>query len=600
MRTVLFCSLLILAASRPIRAAELDLISPLLPPETLLYFQVPDWNTLKEQAETLPMGQLYQSDPLKAFREELQEHGSGYLLRTFGVDLATIDQHIDDQFVVAGLPGEDGEMTFATLIQTDSKASASRLVDQTAELLRGIGIATRPADSPFPAGALIAQLPQRVGDSFSGGPLLMCVLDRCVVLGRDLGATEELLNRWTSGQENASLLETEEFQKILEPLERPDGNLFRWYFDPIRWGANSQPPPEDLESVIGSVGNSATDSAGSWSPFALRHGFAGLDAIAGTGWVNPTNEHLEFRIRVQAPGPHEGSMKMFDFPAGDLSFPSFVHEDAKVVTVVRWNVGQILRNMREVFDDITDAPGAFEATMSDLKNELNVDLREEMMPMLGPKIVVMSDYIEEDDLDATIVAIDIKDPAANEAKVAKMVYQLLVGDTESRRIKLPGQRYELWRMKLMVGNGKSPFSEAGLMVADGRLWIGTHASTLRQQMLRRNGKPMSQTVLHRDYLAIMKDRFSSDTFGISLSKMHEDSRYAYETLRIRGPKGLEEVESMYSVLLQMILDEENSPIDFTTLPPFAEIQSYLHNLIVYSDGTDQGWEIRGLVLEEQE
>ncbi|TWU03086.1 hypothetical protein [Neorhodopirellula pilleata] len=604
MRTVIFCLLLIAATIIPVRAAEQDRVSPILPPEALLYFQIPDWNALKDQAESLPMGQLYLSKPMEAFREQLQEHGGTYLLKTFGVDLATVDQYIDDQFVVVGLPGDDGVLTFTTFVQTDSNESAQRLIQQTAGLLQEFGIATASADSQlpelaFPKGTLIAELPKRVGDSFSGGPLLMCALDQCVVLGRDVGATKRLVDRWRSAEDDSALLETEECRTVLEPLQRTDGNLFLWYFDPIRWGANSQPPPEgvDIAAESTAADSTTTDAIESWRPFAMRHGFAGLQAIGGAGWVNPENQHLEFRIRVQAPGPREGSMKMFDFPPGDLSFPSFIHDDAKVATVVRWNVGQILKNVQEVFDDITDAPGAFEATMADLKNELNVDLREEMMPMLGPKIVVMSDYIEADELDATMIAIDIRDPAVNEAKVARMIYQLLVGDTESRRMKVPGQRYELWRMKLMVGNGKSPFSEAGLMVADGRLWIGTHASTLRQHLLKRGGKPLSETTLHRDYLAMMKNRFGSETFGVSLSKMYEDSKYAYETLRVRGPKGLEEVESMYSVLLQIILDEDKSPIDFTTLPPFSEIQQYLHNLIIYSDNSDQGWELHGIVME---
>lgn len=589
MRTLVVFLLLIAESTAPPQAAERDVMSTVLPPETLLYFELPDWNALKDQSQTLPMGQLFLSAPMEAFRGELQEYGGNYLLKTFGVDLASIDQYIDDQFVVAGLPGEDGELTFVTLVQTDGEDSAKRLVKQTAGLLQGIGITTHAADAGFPVGTLIAQLPEQPGDALSGGPLLLLIMDRCVVLGRDIGVTRMLVDRWKSEDNQTNLLETEEFQTVLQPLEHADGNLFRWYFDPIRWSANSQPPPDDLTA--------ADRMAGSWTPFALRHGFSGLDAFGGAGWVNLVNDHFEFRVRVQAPGPHEGSMKVLDFPSGDLTFPSFILEDAKVATVVRWNVGEILKNIGELFDDMTDAPGAFEATMSDLKNELNVDLREDLMPMLGPKIVVMSDYVEKDHLDTTILAINIRDADVNETKVAKMIYQLVVGDTESRRMKVPGKPYDLWRMKLMVGNGKSPFSEAGLLVADGRLWISTHASTLRRQMLRRGGKPLSETDVHQDYLAIMKDRFGPDTFAVSLSKMNQDLKYAYETLRLRGPKGLREIESMYSVLSQMILDEENSPIDFTTMPPFAEIQTYLHNLIIYSDNTDQGWEIRGLVME---
>ena len=575
---------------------EDDFLANVLPADTLAFFRFKNWSRLREQAETLPMGKLYMSSVMDAFRKEMNEKGGGYLIDTFGIDIQHVDEFAAGEFVIAGLPSKSKVMSIVTILEVGSDAAAEKFVQSMAPRLESRGIRSKSSPPGMPPSAKVFELNQRVGDVLSGGPLILCPIGTHVVVGREFEIFRSLVKRWNDKDRDNGLGQSPNFQSVMGGLVPETPHLFEYYIDPIAWAVVSDKLAYD-GSDISLVPEAWRDDSGGRIPFPQRHGFAGLNAIAGAGWQSKQTQKLEFDIVIHAPPERTGAMKMFDFVGGELKFPKWIPDGAKVATLVRWNLSSILPSIGELFDDITNASGAFDATMGDLKRELKVDLPGELMPSLGPELAFMSGYDDKRALDSTVIAIKIQNPAKNERKVARMIYQLLAGDTETRRTRLPGKRYELWQVKLMVPDGKSSFSQAGLMVADGQLWISTHATALRRAVLQSKKSPLQNSSLDKEFRKVLRSHVTANSFGLTLSRMDLDSKYAYEALRIRGPKGLKDVESIYSTLLQIFIDEENSVVDFSKLPAFDEIKENLHNLAILADITEEGWRAKGLVFE---
>lgn len=571
---------------------EPDFVTTVLPQETLALIRVANWGSLNDQAGEFPMGRIYNTDLMKAFRAEVEKKGSDYLVETFGIDLAKVNKTVSGQFVAAMVADSNQAISVLTLLETSDSETAARLANLTVDKVQSRGIPESSKRTGLPPEAVRLELTFREGDILSGGPLIVCPVDRYVVLARSVEIFQTITKRWNDRAKSGGLLQSDVYQATRSLLAREEPHLFNWYVDPIA-----------LMVIDDELAYSKTAASKEASiariPFPRRHGFAGLQAIAGAGWQDADTKMMRFDIQVYAPSPLEEAMKMFEFDSGEMRFPSLIQDDIKVATIVRWKLSEILKNIGGLFDDITDAPGAFDATMMDLKRFLNVDVPGELMPALGPEIAIMSVDIEDLDLDANVVAIEIKNPVVNERMVAKMIYQLLSGDTEARRSRLPGKSYELWQIKLKVG-GNGSFSSLGMMVADGRLWLSTHAAAIRRVVLQSKSSPLGDSPLNQAFQKTIESRLTKDTIGMSLSQMNLDSKQAYETLRKLGPKGLESIESIYSTLLQLILDEENSVINFDTLPPFDDVRKDLHNLAIIADQTDAGWRIQGVVFEDGE
>ncbi|MFG0291000.1 MAG: hypothetical protein ACF8CQ_22725 [Rhodopirellula sp. JB044] len=606
-------------AGRSVDTAVADLngsITSILPDDTIFWLSVPDWEATVDGLANLPMLRLFASEEMKRFREQTEERSTSFLIDAYGVDYHTIDENISGEFIIAGLTTAQGEMSITCFVQTPNEAAAGAFVDATATLLKQRGAVE---ESPGTPGTV--QLALTIMDE----QLVLGTLGSCAVLCGDVGVAANLVKRWQQHSSHVSneagdispggnrrLVEQNEFAETISAFRESPPSLLRWYFDPIAYAVAS-------ENASQSDSDQPSDPATNEEPFSnipfpMRHGFPGLQAIAGRAWINPTNGDLESRTLVYAP-TRKDAMEMFQFEPGSLEIPKWLSDEANVATLVRWNLGQMISNAEAVYDDVTDAPGAFEGTMEDLKNELNVDLLGGLFPVIGPELVIYSVNDTARNNESTVVSIEIQDPAKNEKSVASMMYNLFVGDPEARRIRLPGKRYEMWQIKLIVDEDTTPFSKAGLTVADGRLWFCTHASTLQKMLLRRQTSPLAETDVYRIFDQVVSRERAPESFGVSIARMDRDAKKTYEVLRSSGIQGLENVESIYATLLRSIFlrqpaedvaeDVRNAgsriadEIDFSVLPSYDFARQFLKNLAVISRNTETGWEIFAVVFDEE-
>lgn len=586
-------------------------ITSILPADTMLWIGSPDWSSTADRLNELPMLRLLSSDEMKPFRDQTEKRSNEFLLDAYGLDFKAIDETVSGEFIVAGLTTEQGELSITCFVQTPNENVANTFIHSTAALLKERGAREETA-----ATSNTIQLALKA----VGEQLVLGTLGSHAMISGDVAVAANLINRWqqhSSNEEpttasvdsagNSRLVEQPEFATTIAGLQGSPPSLLRWYFDPIAFAVASE-KTANRKSSLTSTPTSSEES--SRIPFPMRHGFPGLKSVAGRAWINEATGDLESRTLIHAP-TREEALEMFQFEPGSLDVPLWLTDEANVATIVRWNLDQMISNAEAVYDDVTDAPGAFAGTMQDLKTELKVDLLDGLFPIIGPELVIYSVNDSSQNNESTVVSIEIQDPAKNEKSVAAMMYNLLIGDPEARRIRLPGKRYEMWQIKLIVDEDTTPFSKAGLIVADGRLWFCTHASTLQKLVLQRKTSPLAETEVYRVFDKVVENERHPRSFGISIARMDRDAQNTYEVLRAQGVQGLENVESIYATLLRSIFFRDNADgekesrgtiadeIDFSVLPSYEFARQYLKNLAVISRNTDTGWEIFAVVFDDE-
>ncbi|MCM2374316.1 hypothetical protein [Aporhodopirellula aestuarii] len=588
-----------------------DSITAILPADTMLWINTPDWASTAASLNKLPMIRLMATKEMQPFREQTDRRSKSYLIDSYGLDFEQIDREIAGEFIIAGLTTEEGELSITCFVQTPNATTAEAFVKATAILLN-----ERGAKEETPATSGTVQLALKNIDE----QLVLATLGNHAMISGDVGIARQLIDRWqkhsaeTSSTANSNesspsdrLVDKAGFNRTILELQDSPPTLLRWYLDPIAFAVASEKTANAKEEL--SKKKAASTEPTTQIPFPMRHGFPGLQSIAGRAWINQTTGNLESRTLIHAP-TRENALEMFQFDPGTLGMPSWVSDEANVATIVRWNLDEMISHVEDVYDDVTDAPGAFAGTMQDLKTELKVDLLDGLFPVIGPEVVIYSTDDAKQNIESTVVSIEIQDPAKNEQSVAAMMYNMFVGDPEARRIRLPGKRYEMWQIKLVVDEDTTPFTKAGLIVADGRLWFCTHASTLQKLILQRKKSPLTDTAVYRVFEQVIADERHADSIGVSIARMDRDARNTYEVLRSQGVKGLEKVESVYATMLRSIFlrddtqeksktpDQPVEEIDFSVMPSYDFVRNYLNNLAVISRNTDTGWEIFAVAFEE--
>jgi hypothetical protein len=583
-------------------------ITSILPADTILWLATPDWAATTARFQQLPMMRLLASDEMKPFLAQTTVRGNDLLIDSYGLDFSSIEAESSGEFIVAGLTTSSGELSITCFIETADEASAARFIKLTTELLVTRGAQRETAETPDTQQLVLKNINER---------LVLGTLGAHAMISGDVGVAKRLTQSWRQQSDTdspaktrgSSLIQKPSFCETLTSHDAVPPTVLRWYFDPIAFAVASEVTAKRRENAI-TPNASASIASESSVPFPMRHGFPGLQSITGRAWINEQTGNLESRSLIYAP-KRENAMAMFRFEPGPLEIPDWIDKEVNVATMLRWNLKEMITHLESVYDDVTDAPGAFQGTMQDLKSQLKVDLIGEMFPVLGPELAVVTITDPMQNIESNVVSIEIKDPQVNEKNVARMIYNLLISDPDARQIRLPGKRYELWQIKLIVDEDSTPFTKAGLIVANGRLWFSTHATTLQQLLLQQNTKPLAETNTFKAFQQVIEGERDANSVGFSLARMDRDAKQTYEVLRAEGIAGLDNVESVYASMLRGFfssfqpnddvasVDVRQERLDFSVLPNYDFVRTFLNNLAIISRNTESGWEVFAVVFDEE-
>ncbi len=244
-----------------------------------------------------------------------------------------------------------------------------------------------------------------------------------LVLANDSNAANEILSEILRGPAE-SLASSATVQairaKLKQPLPDEQVRMF-WYYNP--WAAE---PPDRR---------------------AQQHGLDGIKGSGGSVSIFPGGAQALHTV-IHAPPPRTGSLRMLDLsPDPQLSLPDWVVDDRQHVVMVRGNVPAALERMGPVFDELfaEGAEGTYEDVLLDLKDPdgLNVDLKRELFPLLGPHAVYVKDCLLAEDENAhraSLIALEARDSA----KVARIIDRLMEGDRQASQVKIAGAN--VWRL----------------------------------------------------------------------------------------------------------------------------------------------------------
>ncbi|MEZ6090401.1 MAG: hypothetical protein R3C05_20740 [Pirellulaceae bacterium] len=547
------------------------------PKQTCLFVAISNYKTFEEKLGTTSIGRLWSSESMQAFRKEFDERQQGVLgqLRSaYGIDSNLLHQHADGGFVVGGVKTSDDEISLTFLIELES-ASAKAMMATAGKNLKDIG-ATR-SQTEFPIDATIYQMPD-------GQQVVHAVHDGYLLISGDVAVAKEMIDRWGKQAKDESLSSLPSFQAIAAtPPRDGDADLF-WFADVIQIAVLSD--DAETKQALAADGR---------DPFPMRHGFPGIKAMGGYGFLKEDGFDFLNDIQVFAPKPRVAALQALDFVTGDLTPPPFVLSTGNNMMVNRWNLTSLISNLGDVYDDVTDAPGAWEATLADWKSDLGFDLIGGLLPMLQSEVVSYGDFLDDNRQERTLISIPIDNPKAQEIRVASLIYRFLRGDSNAVRSRIPPHRYDLWEIAMQDKLGNATFTRAGVMVADGRLWLATHASMIRDALLQGGETPLANSSVYSDMQDRMKAWKGERSFMQGLVHGDRDIRNTYETLRADGLEGLRRAESLYGNALLMLLggddDKPQPTTDFSKLPPFEEVREYFGMLANVGNITDHGWTI---------
>ncbi len=524
MKTRLCCLLLIVTATAPFAAAEIPLAKR-LPASTMFYA---GWSGSSLSFEGSYLGQMLEAPTferaadalLKALRRELNEarrpvaDAGRKMLELAARRPAALAVIAFDPQARPPFPS----VALLVNIGADRKAFDAERAKLVAALPDGIEIADARTDG-------VAY--KRIGLGRRGEwPLAWGYLDKetfFVTFGRDAAAVLATVS------EEKSLARREDFAKRLGELAKePQAAL---WIDVPQWvRRGEQMMPSDSPSLKDVLG---------------VFGFGEVSAIAGT--VSVVDRGLLSRLRVTSPAPHRGLLApLSGAPLSDADL-AMVPADADFLFAGNLSLSALLDEVRRGAKRIDAAPVAAEspkphaaksldAALTELDEALGLSVEKDLLASLGQTWVLYSAPSLGGSLTGTVATVDVKDPDALTAGLAKLA-QAVRGmfDEGPRR----GARRRVRVLSRKVGKAEIRYfrivDREPLPIApawclhDGRLYLAAWPQVI-EAALSGESKPLVKT----DAYAALRKRLSDKASTLTYVNMPGLLGRAYPLLLVGG------------------------------------------------------------------
>jgi hypothetical protein len=237
-----------------------------------------------------------------------------------------------------------------------------------------------------------------------------------------------------------TLAEVPGFQAVMKRVRADAAGVsqVRWYIQPLRY----------METVRANTAERNRRKGRTMIDIFRKVGFTAIQAAGG--FVDFASEGVEVihRTAVYAPGPYEKSMKMMVFPNHpdkDFVPPAWVPRELATCTTFFCDVPNAFDNFDAIFNEMFGEgdSGAFREVIKGLRDDPSgphVDVRDEIVKYLGPRITVLSDY--QLPITTTSERLLYAVETSNEAKVAAGLVKVFKNDPEWRRRVFDG--HEIW------------------------------------------------------------------------------------------------------------------------------------------------------------
>ncbi|MBX3421171.1 MAG: hypothetical protein KF752_06400 [Pirellulaceae bacterium] len=556
---------------------------------TLAFIHVAHFPVLHQQMSDSQLGSLWQVEALRPFRDQLRHQGwdwSSRMERKFGVSTAMLVRLAQGELLLLVTGGTNNDRHISLVIEARDPAITLEFMDAAAQNLQSAGAVRSDSQEISSIEQIVLSFPEReVG---------ICAIAGFVVISSDPQLGLEFANQVSrlAGQDLDTPLAE------LAGLHDPPVNYMNGVGAHLSWQcapamlleavAEHQNPDLPLaNSHPGDQIQLAAPPVSDW-----KQQLDDIDSARGVIHFNSELSEIAGTIELEAALPRRGITELLDIQPGELKFPDFVPAPVSRCAVANWNIGSAIKRLAKLYDDVTETPGAFQQTVADVKQELNVDLEGDLFAILGPQVMIAGRFVQELNAEQTLIALNIQQPEVNADRVAEIINRLFAEDTETQQLRLPGQPHSLWQISFVSADERVAMAQSGLMVADGKLWCSTHASWIAEVLSSETATKLIEAPEFRQAAA----RWDDAATGVVLRSYDDLSReleFTYETLRTKGVTTRDTSTSLLAILVGTAVGatHDHTSLDFKTLPEFAQVRDFLGTVTWSLESRPAGWHV---------
>lgn len=556
----------LLLTAQVIQAQDRVQAAQRIPAETMLYFSIPDVETLGEQWSKSSMGQITHDESFAEMKKDLVKLIEKYSKKFEDETDLSVSQ-------VMGIPSREVSFAFvktkegqlggiAFIEYGESGEIVEKILNMTAEAMdkEGAQRSIRSAD-----GTKITVYSFGDEDT-NAGPVKVPLAkkfayflkDKTFVVSNDDKILESVLSKW-DGQSQDSLASKKEYQYIMKKCSDPDSPaVMHWYMNPI--GA--------LQTILG-IASQANPQVAMAQGFLPALGITQLKAVGGSSYVATKEYDSITKTFTYVDMPTSGIISMFKCPAVVQQPPTWVSDKVSTYYSINWGIGSAYDAVETLFDGFQGRPGALAAIidqMADKPDGPKIHIKKDIVDNLSGRIQVATEIDEGEQIDITkmsgqfTVALGLKNSDA---------FQKLIASLTSRD-DFPGKAREFQGTTLYELPGamiNSP-TDAAFCIADDQLFITNDVKQIESVLRKDRG--VGALINDADYKRIA-DKFPEKT-----------SIVVYQNADAQ-------IHALYELLLKNRSAVNIEGIDLSKMPSFDAIQKYLPISGGFTVPDDQGF-----------
>jgi len=577
-------SIAVLCMQSSIFAADIVPADKLLPPNVYLLVDVPSVPDLKARVKESPFGQLLKDEALADFRQQIE----GYIdeqtaepREQLGLGLQDLADLPTGRIAFAVTRPAGGKLGFVLIADTGSNQSTiDRLIELASEQAQEKGAEREVKQIAETEVVLFTKKEKEEDDSedenrFRPAPqeepidtVGYFIKDGTFVVSSGEDILTAVLERW-DGQHEATFAANETHSYIADKCKLGDREpLLNWYVDPI-----------GLTTVAIQTAARQNMQAQMALQFLPLIGLGELKAVGGSVDAATDEFGSTTRTFIYVDGPTRGLLRVFRFPAADLSPPKWVTGAASSYASFNWDLGGAYSAIEAVVDGLPfgQGPGTFAGMIEGLAQREDgpmIHIKDDLIDHLSGRIHVIGAAPEDG------VTVPNRALIALDADDAEKMQEVI--DTLAQSDEFPGEERDFQGTKIYEFDGAA-FGDAtttgAAAIVNGSLMITNDVDMLEQAIApARADTLLSETDAYKQIA-----RFIPKATSILGIQKHDDqSRAAYEAIRSgEAPMSIE-------------------GIDFSKLPPFEAIEKYLPPTASYAIPDDRGALYVGFSLRQQD
>ena len=542
--------------------AEQAVLSDLrLPPEVFFHLSFPNVTELRERFTESNMGRLWNDPSMADFRAELMEkydEASEELEDEIGASITELLDIPNGEVCVAVASPSANKLGLIVFVDfTGSEDTVDDLLGKAEDALQDQDLerTTREFDDTE-----ITVFERDGGGNSIGRRLSYFIKDSTFVLSTEITLLESALSRWDGeSQRNFGANETYSYIQDRCRVENRDP-IMSMYINPVDLATKV------VQSGIAGQGNMAASMALGFLP-AL-----GLDKVKAFGMAaDMGNDEFDSVTRsyIYAEQPPTGIVRAFMLEDKEHTPPSWVPENAATFYSAKWKIDEAYDAIGGVVDMFMGGPGTFKQLVDQFAESdrgPGIHPKTDLVDQLTGQFTAMSDSgdSESEAAGRFLMALECEDNDEMENVLEKLA-EMPGFPAEVREFR----EYQVFEMPNPQGTG----GRFGLTVGPQGLMFATDVTLLEKVLRGETGDRLADASSYRE----IARHFPSTSAMISFQTSAGQIKVFYEKFRL-GEAG--------DVIPGA--DEINDSFDFSTLPPFEDVEKYFTSSGGYTKGDKNG------------